>query len=200
MIKIYTGANRLAANQAINAFLGNDYEVVEGIDLTPEILPSLLLGGSLFKAQRSLLIRDLSENELAFAELPKYLQTPHRVAIFETKLDKRLSAYKAIKDQVEVLEFANPADPNRNVAFDVYKIAKTDGKKAIELLRQIEHQEDPIMFVGLLISQAIKDFTKNQGDREKQVLQALSALDLNLKTSTIEPWLLIESFLLTYPK
>lgn len=195
MIKIFTGENRLAANKAINNFLGSKYEIIEGVNLTPELLPSLLLGSSLFATQRQILIRDLSENEPVFAELPKYLQTPHNVAIFESKLDKRLAAYKDIKDQVQILDFPVAA-PKYNPAFDIYKIAKTDGKKAVELLRQIEHQEDPIMFTGLLVSQAIKDFANNQGNREKQTLKALSALDLQLKTSPIDPWLLVESFLL----
>ena len=53
-----------------------------------------------------------------------------------------------------------------------------------------------IMFFGLLVSGAIKDFQAHQGIKEKKALKELSKLDLDLKSSKLSSWLLIESFLL----
>ncbi len=69
-------------------------------------------------------------------------------------------------------------------------------KKAVKDLEKIKHHEDPIRFCGLMISQALKDYRAYQGIKEKRALKELSKLDLDLKTTSLEPWLLIESFLL----
>ena len=196
MIKIFYGENRLAAQQTITKFLGSDYEIIEGKELTPSDLPSLFLGQSLFSEKRNILIRDISDNKPVFEKLPEYLNSPHNVAIFEIKLDKRSSAYKILKNQIGIREFTLPKDPNLNLVFDIYKAAKTDGKKAVQMLSKIKSQQDPIMFFGLLASQAIKDFTKKQGTKEKKALKELSKLDTELKSSKLSSWLLIESFLL----
>ena len=83
-----------------------------------------------------------------------------------------------------------------NLVFSIYRTAKNDGQKAIAMLKKIEPSEEPMMFFGLLVSQAIKDFAAKQGSTEKRVLKELSQTDLKLKSSSIQPWLLIESFLL----
>ena len=65
------------------------------------------------------------------------------------------------------------------------------------MLSQIKTEEDPIMFKGLLVSQAIKDFAaRPTGAREHRVLKELAATDLAMKSAKVEPWLLVESFLL----
>ena len=89
-----------------------------------------------------------------------------------------------------------PPKTDFRIVFDVFKVAKKDGKKAVEMLKKLESEEDPIRFTGLLVSQAIKDYQKNQGSKEKRILKELSKLDVNLKSSKIDPWLLVESFLL----
>ena len=196
MIKIFYGDNRIAAKQAIDKFLGPNYEIVEGKELSPNDLPSLLLGQSLFASQRNILIRDISDNKAVFEKISDYLNSPHNIVIFEIKLDKRSSAYKTLKNQVEIKEFTLPKDPNLGLVFDIYKTAKEDGKKAIQILAKIKPQQDPMMFFGLMASQAIKDFTKKQGTKEKKALKELSKLDQELKSSKLSSWLLIESFLL----
>ena len=196
MIRIFIGDDRVRASQEIAKKLGDSYEIIEGADLTPDALPSVFLGNSLFSDQRKILIRDISTNKLVFEKLPDYLDTPHDVIIQELKLDKRSSAYKAIKDKVEIKDFPLPENPNLRLVFDIYKTAKTDGKKAVEMLEKIKTEEDPIMFFGLLTSQAIKDYNNRQGTKEKRVLRELAKLDLSLKSSSHDPWLLIEAFLL----
>lgn len=196
MIKIFYGDDRIRANAEIKKTLGDNYEIIEGASLELSDLPTLFLGTSLFSENRKILIRDLSANKPAFEKLPDYLNTPHDIIIFELKLDKRSSTYKELKDKIEFIEFTLPKDPNLSLVFNIYKTAKQDGKKSIEILEKIKPTQDPMMFFGLLASQAIKDYSLNQGTKEKRVLKELSALDLNLKSTSIDPWLLIESFLL----
>ena len=66
------------------------------------------------------------------------------------------------------------------------------------MLEKIKNQEEPMMFFGLLVSQAIKDYNYNPGKKEKKALKELSKLDVKLKSSKLSSWLLIESFLLEF--
>jgi hypothetical protein len=196
MIRIFYGDDRVKANAKIKSLLGENYEVVDGENLELTDLPNIFLGASLLSGTRSILIRDLALNKPAFEQLPSYLNTPHNIILLESKLDTRTAAFKELKGKVEVTKFELPEDPNFRLVFDIYKTAKRDGKKAISMLGKIKQDEDPIMFFGLLASQAIKDFSINQGTKEKQVLKELAKLDLDMKSAKVEPWLLIESFLL----
>ncbi len=196
MLRIFTGDNRVQAQTEIAKLLGPDYEVIEGANLLPSDLPSIFKGGTLFANKRHILIRDLSENKPVFEKLPDYTDTPHDVIIQELKLDKRSATYKAIKDQVEIKDFALSKNPNFRQVFDIYKVAKTNGIKAVQILSGLKAEEDPIMFFGLIISQAIKDYEQHQGTKEKRVLKELARVDLQMKSTQIDSWLLVESFLL----
>ena len=196
MIRIFTGEDRVRANQKIAEVLGDDYEVVEGAELMVNDLPSLFRGGSLFADKRNILVRDMSVNKEVFEMLPEYLDTAHNVVVFEMKLDKRSAIYKAIKDKVEIVDFALPKDKSFNKVFDIYRVAKRDGERAVKMLEEIKPTQEPMMFVGLMVSQAIKDYTARQGMAEKKALRELSKLDLDMKSSSIEPWLLIEAFMI----
>jgi len=197
MIKVFYGDDRLRATSAIKTYLGETYEIIDSADLTPADLPSIFLGITLFDETRNILLRDFTVSKPLFDALENYLNTPHNIALLETKLDKRSAAYKTLKDKIEFLEFAPKKDKNFGLVFYIYRIAKRDGKKAVTTLRTIEQDNDPIMFFGLLISQALKDFSANpKNAKEKRVLRELSKTDLDLKSSSTQPWLLIESFLL----
>ena len=195
MIKIFTGEDRVKANQEIERVLGSEYEVIEGAELGVNDLPSLFRGATLFAEKRNILIRDLSVNKEVFEKLPDYLDTVHNVVVFEMKLDKRSATYKAMKGKVDIVDFALPKDKNFNKVFDIYRLAKRDGKRAVMMLEEIRPTQDPMMFVGLMVSQALKDYAVRQGVTEKKALKELSRLDLDMKSSSIEPWLLIEAFL-----
>ena len=196
MIKIFTGEDRVKAGNEIERELRAVYEVIEGVDLTTEDLPSIFQGASLFDEKRRILIRDLSGNKAVFEELSKYIDTPHQVIILELKLDKRTAAYKDLKDKIEIREFKLAVNQNYGLVFDIFKMAKRDGRKAVEMLDRIKQDEEPIRFCGLLISQALKDYARNPGAKEKRVLRELSKLDIELKTTSCSPWLLLKSFLL----
>ena len=196
MIEIFYGDDRLKIEQAVKARFADDYEVLEGASIELSDLPSILLGGSLFAEQRKILIKDLGENKEVFAKLPEYLNTPHEVILFETKLDKRSAAYKALKDQVKIQEFKLPENVDMNLVFDIFKTAKRDGKKAVEMLEKIETTQDPYMLVGLMASQATRDFEYRPGAKEKRVLKELSKLDMKMKSTSFQPFSLLKSFLL----
>ena len=196
MIRIFTGEDRIKAKQEVAKILGDDYEVIEGVDLMVGDLPSVFKGASLFVEQRNILIRDMAVNREVFEKLPEYLDTPHNVIILELKLDKRSVAYKAVKDKVEIREFALPKDKSANMVFDVYRTAKKDGKQAVKMLEEIRPMQDAMMFFGLMVSQALKDYKMRQGVKEKRALKELAKLDLDMKSSKVEPWLLVEGFLL----
>ncbi|MBR3324389.1 hypothetical protein IKG24_02565 [Candidatus Saccharibacteria bacterium] len=197
MIKIFTGDDRVKAVSEIKKLLGDNYEVIDCADLTKRDLPQIFKGRTIFDAgARHILLRDFTANADIYSELINYLDTPHQVILLETKLDKRTATYKEIKTKLEIKEFKLPPTVDFREVYNIYNVAKRDGKKAVEMLRKIELEEDPIRFTGLLVSQALKDYQSRQGSKEKQVLKALSRLDLNLKSSKIDPWLLVESFLL----
>ena len=196
MIRIFYGDDRVRAKKQITDILGDDYEVLDGTDINLNDLPSIFLGASLFTDQRKILIRDFTANKPVYEELEKYLNTPHDIIFLETKLDKRSATYKALKDKIEFREFKLPEATDFRIVFDIYHTAKKDGKKAIKMLEQIKPSEDPIKFTGLLVSQALKDYANHQGIKEKRALKELAKTDLQMKTTKVEPWLLVESFLL----
>ena len=196
MIRIFYGENRVKAKEEIRKILGENYEVLEGAEILVADMSSIFMGGSLFCDKRSILIKDLGENKEVFDELPKYLESPHEIILFESKLDKRTVTYKAIKDKVEIKEFADLKKPEFNLVFDIYNTAKRDGKRAVQMLEKIENEQDPFMFLGLLASQAIKDFEMRQGTKEKRALRELSKLDNLMKSTSLQPFSLLKSFLL----
>lgn len=199
MIRIFTGDDRMKAGKEIKRLLGENYEVIDCADLTPRDLPSIFKGTTFFASNRKILLRDFTANSLIYKELPKYLDTSHEIILLETKLDKRSSVYKELKNQIKITEFTLPPKTDFRQVFDIYKIAKKDGSKAVSMLKKIEPDEDPIRFTGLLVSQALKDFqaTSGRGIKEKQILKKLSKLDMQMKTTKLNSWLLVESFLLS---
>ena len=196
MIRIFYGDDRIKIEQEIKKIFGADYEVLEGATIEAMDLPSILLGGSLFAETRKILIKDVGENKEVFSRLPEYLNTPHEVILFETKLDKRSATYKSLKDGIEIREFKLPENVDMNLVFDIFRVAKRDGKKAVEMLEKIETTQDPYMMVGLIASQATRDFEYRQGAKEKRVLKELSKLDMKMKSTSFQPFSLLKSFLL----
>lgn len=196
MIKVFYGENRVRVQKEAQKFLGDNYEMVEGENLMPQDLPSLMMGNSLFAETRAILVRDALANKAIWEDLPKYLDSPHRVVFWESKIDRRSSIYKSLKDRVQFQEFKLPRDLNQGLVFEIYKTAKRDGTRAVELLKKVEHEQEPMMFLGLMVSQAIRDYSARPGVKEKRALKELSELDMQLKTTKLQPWTLISAFLL----
>ena len=94
MIKIFTGDDRIRANQEIEKLLGNNYEIIEGAEIEPTDLINIFKGTSLLNQDRKILIRDLSENKAAFEKLPDYLNTNHDVILSKLNSTNALPSIK----------------------------------------------------------------------------------------------------------
>ena len=200
MIKIFYGNDRQAARQAMLKLFGTkDYEIIDPTDLTPEDLPSIFLGNSLFTDQRKILIRDFFANKDIAELLPDYATTPHIVVLIESQFSPKSNLGKTLqKQQVEIREFKLP-DPDRYLSFNIYRTAKHDGQKAIQLLQRLQSNTDSRFFFGSLAFQALKDYATHPGAKEKRVLRELSSLDQALRATSstgFDPWLLLQAFLL----
>lgn len=197
-ISIFYGTDRAKISQAITALLGDEYELFDGETLTEQDLPSLFTGTNLFTGDnRKILIKDLSANPLVFEKLSTYTHTDFAVVVWEQKLDKRTVAYKALaKSGVKITEINLPPDPNLKLVFDVFSTAyRGDYLAAKQTLEKIQNTEEPHMFFGLLVSQALKRVEAG----EKKGLRAAKILaesDIELKSTTLEPWTIIKKALL----
>lgn len=197
MIKIFYGDDRIKAKSEIDRFLDENYEVIEGGELKIGDLPNVFKGTSLFSEKRAILIKDISENQAVWEKVADFVDTEHKIAILETKLDKRKQGYKLLKSAgVEMKEFKLLDPPEKKMVFDIYEMALKDGKKAVEMCKKIENTSDPYMFVGLMVSQALKKYEWRAGAKEKRALKELSKLDMQMKTTSMQPWLLVQAFLL----
>ena len=196
MIRLFYGDDRLKMKEEAKKILGDNYEVLEGVNIQLSDMPSIFRGASLFSDKRAILITDLGENLDAFEKLDQYFDTPHEVVLIESKLDKRTVAYKAIKDKIEIREFKPKETVDPFLAFNILKTAKKDGARAVKMLEEIEEDHDPMMILGAFVSQAVRDYSAKQGIKEKRVLEELSKLDLLMKSSSMQPFSLLKSFLL----
>lgn len=196
MIKVFYGDDRVRAQREMVEFFGTkDYEVIEAAELGVQDLPSIFWGGSLLAKERRILLRDGLSNEAVRENLAKYVDTPHQVVLLETKLDKRLAAVRELRKSLEFREFSLP-QPDMRAVFDIYRIAKRDGLRAVERLQKIQATEDPKRFCGLMAAQALRDFGEHAGAKEKRVLRELAELDAGLSASPLQPWFLVQAFLL----
>lgn len=198
MLRVFVGEDRVGAEKALKRALNANYEVFDGENLTLTDLPSIFRGTSLFETEkRQILIKDLSENTAVWEKVAEYADTDHEVVIWEAKIDKRSAGYKNLKSKgVEIKEFALRKPPEANLVFGILDTAMSDGKRAIEMVEKIQESQDPYMFFGLMVTQGLKKFAAKQGVKERELLKRLAELDLQMKTTTIEPWLLLKAFLL----
>ena len=203
MIRVFYGDDRVAAQKMVVRQLGEDYEAIEAENLTANDMPSLFLGVSLFAETRAILIKDLSSNKECWELLPKFVaECPHNVVIWETKLDKRSTTYKELsKDKnVEFKEFKLAEDPNSKVVFDIFDAAfRGDGAAAVKMCEKIETTNDPFMFMGLMTTQAIKKLQYNN-PKAVRAIKILAQADMDMNTSSLEPWVAVKIALLKITK
>lgn len=197
MIKVFYGNDRARITQEVKKVLGEDYEVFDGMEgLQIADIVNIFRGNSLFSAKRKILIKDIAELDL-YEEIAKYVNTPHDIVIWETTVSQK----KAYKDfiklpGVSVQKFDAAPKIDMRQVFEIFDTALVDGPRAVKKLEKVQGEEDPYMFFGLLASQAIRKFSLRQGTKERRILKMLSELDMQMKTTAVEPWFLIKSFLL----
>ncbi|MBQ8984771.1 hypothetical protein IJ098_02875 [Candidatus Saccharibacteria bacterium] len=221
MITIFTGDDRVKIQAEIKKLLGSDYEIFDGEDLQISDIYNICQGNSLFETSRKILIKDLTparKNDGNGAEMGKnvadpyevflqFLDTKHTIVIWESNVPNRKS-YKDFAKKVEVRKYQKE-EVNKWATFRIIDIAYTDGKRAVteldKLLRTAEtggevKMLDPYLMVGAFSSSALKKFEQSPTVKNKKVLKELSKLDMQMKTSRIEPWTLIKMFLLKVEK
>lgn len=199
MLKVFYGENRLEAEKKIKNFLGEKYEVFEGENLEPADLPSIFQGTSLFETGvRKILVKEAGVNGAVWEKITDYADTENEVAVWETKVDKRSAGYKRLKESgVELIECPALKKPEMNLVFGILDTAFRDGKKAVRMVEQIETEQDPFMFFGLMVTQMLKRYENSgAGRREKRLLKELAKVDLQMKRTGVEGWMLIKGFLL----
>ena len=176
MLRVFVGEDRVSAEMALKRLIGGNYEVFEGENLGVGDLPSIFQGASLFEAgKRRILLKNLSENAAVWEKIAEYAGTEHEVVVWELKIDKRSVGYKNLKAAgVEIQEFALKAKPEAKMVFGVLDMALRDGRRAVAQVEQIELEQDPYMFFGLLVTQALKKFEQRGGVREKRRLKELA--------------------------
>jgi len=199
MIKVFYGEDRIAARKMIDKLLGGEYEVVEAENLQSSDMASVFMGVSLFCEKRSLLVKDLSANKDCWDLLPSFVdECPHDVILWETKLDKRSTTYKTLSKnkKIEFKEFELAEDPNKKVVFDILDTAmKGDGAGAVKMCTKIEDTNDAYMFMGLMVTQAVKKLQYNNA-KAVSTLKILAQADIDMKSTGIEPWTVIKMALL----
>ena len=206
MIYLIDGDDRKKAESKAKDFLGENYEVIDAESLEKADLVSIFQGTTLFSEMRKILIKDLGTKKELFAELPKYLETEHKIVILEQKIDKRHAVYKELTavakknpQQVKIDEFKITEEVDKFLTFRVFDIALTDGKRAVKLLRKAEENNSPYLTVGSWTKKAVDLLsTRPNGEREKRIVKKLAEIDMMLKQTSFskEPWLLLETFLL----
>ena len=202
MITVITGDDRIKAEGEVKKRLGEEYEVFEGEELEPGDLTGIFLGMSLFGAGgRKILVKGMLENKEAVEELMgrlgEFLGTEAEVVIWEEKIDKRSVLYKKLGQAgVEVKEFKRGEEIDMRAVFNIYNIALRDGKWALEEIEKIENKQDPYMVFGLMVAQALKQLEwRPNGAREKRIVKELGEVDMEMKTTAREPWIIVKSFL-----
>lgn len=200
MISIYYGEDRVAALSAARRLLGTNHEVIEGENLTSSDLPSIFLGGSLFDAERHILIKELLANKdkQVLENLPHYLDTPHQIVLLEDKLDKRTALYKTLAKIAAFKEFKSTEKTNRNLAFNIYDMALRDGPKAVQMTAELEKNSAAQEVIGAWTWKALQSYKSHpRSNKEQRILYALAELDLKTKQSTsLNSWTLLRAFLL----
>ncbi len=201
MLKVFVGEDRVAAGKAVESELGGNYEVFEGDKIELLDLPSIFRGVGLFSGEkRRILLKEVGENAAVWEKLADYADTEHEVVVWEGKIDKRSAGYKRLKETgVEIREFALKAKPEMRQVFNIFEVALRDGPAAVKMVEKIELEQDPFMFFGLMVTQALKRFEQRSGEREKRILRELGELDMQMKGESgvgLEPWVLVKGFLL----
>lgn len=213
MIYVFCGDDREKIAQEVAKVLGKGYEVFDGEELEVQGIMNIFQGASLFSETRRILIKDLTAPPLGsgsssgsgdirkkidfYAEILPYANTKHTIVIWESNKSRK----KSFKDfcklkNVKVQDFimAKPADAGK--VFQVLDLAYRDGAAAVKIIEEIKDDNNPYMFMGLLTTQMLKKYSYGFSEKDKRVLKELSKLDIQMKSTSVEPWLLISAFIM----
>lgn len=111
MITLLTGENSFELERALRKIVGafeGRVERVDGSELELRQLPDLVMGGTLFAAERLVVIKGLSENKAIWPVLGDWLARASddvHLVFVEPKPDKRTKTYKDLQKVARVEEF-----------------------------------------------------------------------------------------------
>lgn len=111
MIILLTGENSFEIDRALQKIVSNfngQAEKYDGAELVVAQLPDLLMGATLFAAERLVIIKELSENKQVWEALSEWLprlSDDVQLVLVDTKPDKRTKTYKAIAKEAHIQEY-----------------------------------------------------------------------------------------------
>lgn len=191
-IKIFYGDDRVAAKKAINVWLGSDYEIFEGENLEKGDLQSLFFGRSIFVEKRRILVRDLGE--VWYGELLKYVSTPHRVVILESRLDAKKKSVKDLMGKILVQKFELKMGVEEKKIFEIFDLAMRNPIMAVKLAEEIREREDAYRLFGLIAAKMITRYQNSGSKKDEERLKMLAKVDIEMKTNTaVGAWELVLS-------
>ena len=206
MIYIFDGEDRKKAEQKARMILGEKIEIIDADNIGLAELESIFLGVTFFEAERRILIKDLFLKKDLVEKLPNLINTPHKIVLLETKLDKRGAVYKELvklaktNSEIKFETFAAAEQTvDRNAVFRIFDLAMTDGRRAVKNLQSIESDNDPYATIGAWTKKAVDLFaSKKNAEKERRILKRLAEIDMLLKQTNFskEPWVVLESFLI----
>lgn len=116
MITVLTGDNSYEIDQALQALMA-DFdgapERIDGTELELRGLADLVAGATLFADKRLVIMKGLAENKAIWPVLADWIARVSddvHLVLVDSKLDKRTLAYKELKKQADVREFATWTD------------------------------------------------------------------------------------------
>lgn len=207
MIYIFDGEDRKKAEQKVRMILGEKIEIIDADNIGLAELESIFLGITFFEAERRILIKDLFLKKDLVEKLPNLINTPHKIVLLETKLDKRGAVYKELvklaKTNMEIkFETFAAAEQtvDRNAVFRIFDLAMTDGRRAVKNLQSIESDNDPYVTIGAWTKKAC-DLLERNPKKARVILKELAKIDVLVKSTDFskEPWVLLEGLLLRIP-
>lgn len=145
MITLLTGDNSFAIQRELERCtkeFDGEVERVDGAELRAERLPELLVGTTLFAANRLVIIKNLSENNAAWVMLDDLLKRADamgEVIFVEASPDKRTKTYKTLHKKAEIKEYNQWSEREAGKAETwVAEEARTMGleldKKSVQML------------------------------------------------------------------
>jgi len=153
VLHVLIGENSFALEQRLSELVSRvaqQVEIFEGASMTREQLLSSTMAQSLFADERTIVVKNLSENAELWGELPSWLGSiaEHiHLILVETKPDKRTSTYKWLQKHTDIEQFEPWTSRNHSEALEWLRKQATDqqlkldNKLAQELLQRVGYNQ-----------------------------------------------------------
>lgn len=110
MITLLVGENSFEVQRALEQIkaAADTFEAYDGVDLSLDKLPDILIGATLFADKRTVVVKQLSENAALWTALADWLpriSDDINLVLVEPKPDKRTKTYKELQKTAQVQEY-----------------------------------------------------------------------------------------------